>query len=134
MTPHPIVDKALEEGWPLSELIDVCEIFGYEIRIIERAETSPNKDVEPPAEPESELEPELEQDLLGLVEEFKREPERARKRWTVEERMAVYRYWQAGMTVESVADLMGRTTKSIRHQYNQLDKKEEEELHNDQDA
>ena len=29
MSPHPIVDKALEEGWPLSELIDVCEIFGY---------------------------------------------------------------------------------------------------------
>lgn len=130
MTPHPIVDKALEEGWPLPELVEVCEIFGYEIRVIERAETSPNKDVEPPTEPE----PEPEQDLLGLVEEYKHEPERARKRWTVEERMAVYRYWQAGMTVGSVAELMGRTTKSIRHQYNQLDKKQEEELHNDQDA
>ncbi|MDK8896899.1 hypothetical protein QP999_02945 [Corynebacterium sp. MSK004] len=132
MAPHPIVDKALEEGWPLSELIDVCEIFGYELRIIERGEVSPNKDVEPPVEQEPEMEPE--QDLLGLVEEFKSEPERARKRWTVEERMAVYRYWQSGMTVESVAELMGRTTKSIRHQYNRLDKKQEEELHNDHDA
>lgn len=128
MSTHPIVDKALEEGWPLSELIDVCEIFGYEIRIIERAETSPNKGVDPLAEPE----PELEQDLLGLVEEYKRAPERSRKRWTTEERMAVYRYWQAGMTVESVAELMGRTTKSIRHQYHRLN--EEKEQHNDHDA
>lgn len=47
MPPHPIVDKALEEGWPLTELIDVCEIFGYEIRITERANTSPNEDVQP---------------------------------------------------------------------------------------
>lgn len=47
MPPHPIVDKALEEGWPLTELIDVCEIFGYEIRIAERAEPSPNEDEQP---------------------------------------------------------------------------------------
>lgn len=134
MSPHPIVDKALEEGWPLSELIDVCEIFGYELRIIERGEESLNKDTAPASVEEVSEDEGLEQDLLGLVEEYKREPERARKRWTTEELMAVHHYWQCGMTVESVAELMGRTTKSIRHQYNRLDKKEEEELHNDQDA
>lgn len=132
MSPHPIVDKALEEGWPLSELIDVCDIFGYELHIIERGETSLNKDTVPDSVEEVSEGEELEQDLLGLVEEYKRAPARARKRWTVEERMAVYRYWQAGMTVESVAELMGRTTKSIRHQYHRLN--EEKEQHNDHDA
>lgn len=132
MSPHPIVDKALEEGWPLSELIDVCEIFGYALHIIERGEVSLNKDAVPDSVEEVSEGEEIEHDLLGLVEEYKRAPARARKRWTTEERMAVYSYWQAGMTVETVAELMGRTTKSIRHQYHRLN--EEKEQHNDHDA
>lgn len=47
MSSHPIVDKALEEGWPLTDLIDVCELFGYEIHITERGEMSPNEDKQP---------------------------------------------------------------------------------------
>lgn len=132
MSPHPIVDKALEEGWPLSELIDVCEIFGYELRIIERGEESLNKDTAPASVEEVSEDEGLEQDLLGLVEEYKRAPARARKRWTTEELMEVYRYWQTGLTVEEAAERMGRTTKSIRHQYHRLN--EEKEQTNDQDA
>ena len=132
MSPHPIVDKALEEGWPLSELIDVCEIFGYALHIIERGEVSLNKDTVPDSVEEVSEGEELEHDLLGLVEEYKRAPARARKRWTADEYLEVRRYWGLGLSVETAAERLGRTTKSIRHQYHRLN--EEKEQHNDHDA
>lgn len=118
---HPIIDKALEEGWPLTELIDVCEIFGYTLRVVASAETSLNRAVEPVDADVEDYDPDEDVEHIGqLVEEYQHSPDRTGKRWTPMERLQLRNYFLLGVSPSLAADRLNRTPKAIRHQYRKL--------------
>ena len=128
MSPHPIVDKALEEGWPLTELIDVCEIFGYELHITERGETSPNREIEPVDVDVEDYDQDADVEHIGqLVEEYQHSPDRTGKRWTPIELLKLRNYYWLGISPSLAAEQLNRTPKAIRHQYRKLRAEEERE-------
>ncbi|MDK7048698.1 hypothetical protein QP324_08935 [Corynebacterium sp. UMB0012] len=108
---HPIIDKAVGEGWPVTELIDVVEAFGMSLDVTE------NK----PAAAEIAIPPREAHVPVSLFEYAEPEvADRKRKHWSERDWTALEQYVQSELSAREIAERMGRTPKAIEHKLAQL--------------
>lgn len=108
---HPIIDKAVGEGWPVTELIDVVEAFGYSLDVTTaKAEAAgieiPPKPTNVPVSLFEYTEPEV--------------ADRKRKHWSERDWTTLERYVKSELSAREIAERMGRTPKAIEHKLAQL--------------
>lgn len=108
---HPIIDKAVGEGWPVTELIDVVEAFGMSLDVTKNKPEVAG--VEVPPKPTNVP--------VSLFEYTEPEvPDRKRKHWSERDWTVLEQYVRSELTAREIAERMGRTPKAIKHKLAQL--------------